>query len=142
MAGGVPKKVIDMMKGVPLLSGCNTKELREVANLGTELSVSEGKTLTKEGKVGREFFLLINGKAKCFVRDKQVATFGPGDFFGEMALIERGPRKATVVTSAPSEVLILNGAEFERLLEASPSITRKMLGAFAERERANASIRS
>ena len=141
MAGGVPKKVTDMLKAVPLLSGCNLRELREVANLGTMLEVPAAKVLTEEGAVGREFFLLIEGQAKCYVHGKLAATFGPGDFFGEMALLERGPRHATVETSKDSEILILNGAEFERLLETSPSITRKMLGTFAERERANESIR-
>lgn len=142
MPGGVPKKVVDMLKAVPLLSGCNTKELRAVANLGTMLSVEGGSTLTTQGRVGREFFLLIAGKARCSVDGKEVAAFRSGDFFGEMALLERGPRQATVVTDGSCDLLVLNGAEFERLLEASPSIARKMLAVFAQRERANASIRS
>lgn len=142
MARGVPKAVIDMLRAVPLLSACNTQELREVANLGTHLPVADGRVLIEQGRPGREFFLLTSGKASCLVDGVEVAQFGPGDFFGEMALLEHGPRHATVVAKDPAEVLVLDGREFDRLIDTSPSIARKLLKAVAERERANATIHS
>lgn len=142
MPRGVPRSVIEMLRAVPLLSACTSRELPEIANLGANVEVPDGRTLTEQGRPGREFFLLVDGKARCLVDGGQVAQFGPGDFFGEMALLERGPRQATVVADGPAQVLVLDGREFDALLEASPSIARKLLHAFAERERANTTIRS
>ncbi|MGO9658439.1 MAG: cyclic nucleotide-binding domain-containing protein [Acidimicrobiales bacterium] len=142
MARGVPKVVLEKLHAVPLLAGCNAKELRQIGNLGVRLNVADGTVLTKQGKPGREFFLLLNGAARCLVDGNVVANFGPGDFFGEMALLDHGPRHATVVAEGPIEVLILYGQEFHNLMGASPSITRKLLAALAERARANANPRS
>ncbi len=133
----VPKSVIDMLRAVPLFSECTTKELQEIANIGAEVPVSDGGKLTEEGATGREFFLMVDGKARCLIGGNQVAEFGPGDFFGEMALLEHGPRHATVVSEGPSRVLVLDAREFSTLLEKSPSISRKMLSVLAERERAD-----
>ncbi len=129
----VPKSVIDMLRAVPLFSECDAKELREIANIGAELPIADGGVLIKEGTAAREFFLMIDGKARCLIHGQEVATFGPGDFFGEMALLDHGPRHATVVSDGVSHVLVLNVREFSTLLEASPSISRKLLSALAER---------
>jgi CRP/FNR family transcriptional regulator, cyclic AMP receptor protein len=135
MARGVPKEVIDLLQAVPLFSECNKRELRQVASLGVPLQVPDGATLTEQGKPGFEFFLIMEGKARCLVDGSVVAEFGPGDFFGEMALLDHGPRHATVVADGPGEYLVLNSGEFSTLLDTSPSITRKLLTALAMRER-------
>jgi CRP/FNR family transcriptional regulator, cyclic AMP receptor protein len=142
MARGVPKAVIDMLQTVPLFSACNKKELREVAKLGVPLTVADGTVLTEQGKPGREFFLILEGKARCTIDGVEVAEFHAGDFFGEMALLDHGPRHATVIADGPAEVLVLDGREFNELLDASPSIARKILVSLAERERLNASVHS
>ena len=142
MPRGIPKSVIDMLKAVPLLSECTSAELRQIASLGSELPVADGRVLTEQGRPAREFFLLMEGKARCLINGTEVAQFGPGDFFGEMALLEHGPRHATVVADGPGQVLVLDGREFDTLLDTSPSIARKLLKALAERERANATMRS
>ena len=111
-----------------------------MAKLGVPLPVADGAVLTEQGEPGREFFLVLEGKSRCEVDGSVVAEFGPGDFFGEMALLDHGPRHATVVAEGPGEVLVLDGREFNTLLDASPTITRKLLTALAQRERANASI--
>ena len=97
---------------------------------------------TSSSKPGREFVLLLDGAARCYVDGNLVANFGPGDFFGEMALLDHGPRHATVIADGPGEVLVLYGNEFDSLLDASPSIAKKLLVALAQRARANASPRS
>ncbi len=142
MARGIPKVILEKLHAVPLFSGCNAKELRQIANLGARLTVRDGTVLTRQGKPGREFFLLLDGGARCLVDGNLVATFGPGDFFGEMALLDHGPRHATVIAEGPIEVLVLYGNEFTNLMGASPSIARKLLTALAERARANTSPNS
>jgi CRP-like cAMP-binding protein len=142
MARGVPDAVIEMLHNVPLLSTCNKKELRQIANLGAHVSVGDGAVLTRQGDPGREFFLLVHGAARCFVNGALTANFSSGDFFGEMALLDHGPRHATVITEGPTELIVLNRSEFATLLDASPSITKKLLFALAERTRSNATVHS
>jgi CRP-like cAMP-binding protein len=135
VARGVPKAVIEMLQQVPLFSACNKTELETIANLGTPLEFSDGATLTEQGKPGSEFFLVIDGKARCEIDGEKVAEFGPGDFFGEMALLDHGPRHATVTADGPAEILVLDSSEFSGLLDSSPSIARKLLAALAQRNR-------
>jgi len=131
-----------MLASVPLLSGCNKKELRQIVNLGTKVKVRDGEVLTKQGRPGREFFMVLDGKAQCLVDEAKVASFGPGDYFGEMALLDQGPRHATVIAEGPMNVLVLESREFWALLERAPSISKKLLVTLAQRERANATIHS
>ena len=135
MVRGIPKSVLDMLSAVPLFSTCTKSELRTIANLGTSVEVADGSVLIEQGKPGREFFLLVKGSARCIVDGEQVATFGAGDFFGEMALLDRRPRNATVIASSDSEVLVLSGSEFRGLLDSAPTITKKLLLAVVDRER-------
>jgi CRP-like cAMP-binding protein len=142
MTRGTPRELLEMLHGVPLLSACNKKELRQIANLGTRISVADGAVLTEQGQPGREFLLLVSGGARCLVNGSLVASFSPGDFFGEMALLDRGPRYATVVAEGQTDLIVLDGMEFSTLLDASPSITKKLLFVLAARARANATVRS
>jgi CRP-like cAMP-binding protein len=137
----VPKQVLETLARVPLFSACTKAELRSIAQLGTEVAVADGTVLTEQGKPGFEFCLVMAGKARCLVDGTQVAVFGPGDYFGEMALIDHGPRHATVIADGQLQLVVLDAREFSALLDASPSIARKLLSSFASRERANASIR-
>ena len=141
MRNPVPKNVLEELAAVPLFSACNKTELRRVARLGTEISVSDGTVLAEQGKAGFEFCLIEDGKVRCLVDGKQVATLGAGDFFGEMALIDRGPRVATVVAEGPVQLLVFDAREFGTLLDAAPAIANKVLQSFAARVRANASVR-
>jgi CRP/FNR family cyclic AMP-dependent transcriptional regulator len=142
MGRGVPKAVIEMLAAVPLLSTCNKNELRQIAGLGTKLEVRDGELLTRQGRPAREFFLVLEGQASCSVDGHEVARFGAGDYFGEMALLDGGPRHATVIAEGPMDVLVLETREFWGLLDAAPSIPKKLLVALARRERANATIHS
>jgi CRP-like cAMP-binding protein len=140
MPRGVPKAVIEMLRRVPLFSACNTTELRKIANLGTPITAADGTKLTEQGKPAFEFFLMIDGKARCEIDGRKVAEFGAGDFFGEMALLDKGPRHATITTEGPVEVLVLDSSEFAGLLDSSPTISRKLLTVLAQRERQNADV--
>jgi CRP/FNR family transcriptional regulator, cyclic AMP receptor protein len=141
MVDRIPKRVLDHLATVPLFSECNKDELRAVARLGTSLDVGDGEILIRQGKPGSEFFLLIDGRVSCLVDERPVATLTSGDFFGEMALIDNGPRHATVLADGPTRLVVFDAREFSRLLDASPSIARKLLKAFAVRWRSVASVR-
>src|SRR5579862_8377645 len=130
MLNRVPKQVIENLARVPLFSTCTKGELRQIAQLGTEVAVPDGTAVTEQGKPGFEFCLVMGGKARCLVDGTQVAVFGPGDFFGEMALLDRGPRHATVVADGTLQLLVLDSREFSALLDTAPSIAKKLLTSF------------
>ena len=135
MARGVPQRVMEMLGSVPVLSACTKDELRAIAGLGTEVGVEAGHTLTTQGATGKEFFLVLKGTARCLVDDREVARFGPGDFFGELALLSQVPRSATVVAETEMRLLVLDSREFSALLEDNPRVALKMLRRLADRIR-------
>lgn len=124
-----------LLRRVGLLSACSDKELRSVARLMTEVNADAGDVLVREGTTGREFFVIADGSAKVSVDGRKRATLGAGDFFGEMSLIDQGPRTATVTAETPMALYVLDVREFAGLLDASPSVTRKIMRALAARLR-------
>ena len=94
-----------------------------------------GKLVVEEGRIGLEFFLIVTGTASVTRSGKKVATLGPGDHFGELALLDRRPRSASVVSETDMDVLVLSQRQFNGLLESVPTIARKMLAAMANRLR-------
>jgi CRP-like cAMP-binding protein len=125
---------IDLIKGVPLFSGASKSQLAEIAAIADEVDLPAGKTLIKEGDSGREFFVLIDGTADVTQGGKQIGRMmGPGDFFGEIALVAKAPRTATVTTTSPVRALVITDRAFRQLLESSPEIAVVVLTALAER---------
>jgi CRP-like cAMP-binding protein len=118
---------------VPLFSRCSKGQLAEIAHLADELDLPHGKTLTKEGAPGREFFVILEGSAEVRRNGQLVASMRGGDFFGEVSLVADVPRTATVATTSPVRVLVLPSREFRQLLRTSPDIQGKVLQAVAER---------
>ncbi|MFY9588094.1 MAG: cyclic nucleotide-binding domain-containing protein [Actinomycetota bacterium] len=129
------RKKSDVLADVVLFSGCNSKELAQVAALATEVEIAEGKVLAHQGSPGREFYVILDGKASVSIDGSEVATLGPGDFFGEMALLDQGPRVATVKATSPMEVAVLDPREFSTLIEEHPGVARKVLKVMAQRLR-------
>ncbi|MGH2725423.1 MAG: cyclic nucleotide-binding domain-containing protein [Actinomycetota bacterium] len=125
----------EALSNVILFSGCDRKEIAQIASLATEIDVPAGQVLAKEGEPGREFYVILDGKAGVEIAGKQVATLGPGDFFGEMALLDQGPRAATVKADTEMEVAVLDPREFVSLIEAHPAVARKVLKVMAGRLR-------
>jgi CRP-like cAMP-binding protein len=122
-----------LIKNVPLFSRLSTKCLREVAGLADEMDLPEGKTLTTEGERGREFFVLLEGSAEVRQKGKQVRTLGRGDFLGEISLVTKLPRTATVTTTSPVRALVITDRDFATLLKRSPQIGQGVLEALGER---------
>lgn len=124
---------VDLIRGVPLFARCTRGEIAEVAKIADEVEVPEGKELTREGDRGREFFVLLEGSAVVRRGGRKVNVLGPGDFFGEIALVSRSPRTATVTTTVPARLLVITDGSFRSLLDHSPRIQLRVLEALADR---------
>ena len=132
MRAGKSSKV-DLIKHVPLFSKLSTKGLQAVASVADEMDFPEGKTLTKEGAPGREFFVLLDGTAEVTQAEKPIRSLGPGDFLGEISLVTKAPRSATVKTTSPVRALVITDRDFSALLKRSPEIGQGVLEALGER---------
>jgi CRP/FNR family transcriptional regulator, cyclic AMP receptor protein len=124
---------LERLSGVRLFADLDRHELEAVASLGTEVSVEAGRELARQGDPASEAFLVLDGSATCTRDGHVVATFGPGDFFGEMALLVHGVRTATVVADTDMSVRAFHKSEFDELLDRSPKVAVKILRTTAER---------
>jgi CRP-like cAMP-binding protein len=132
MRAGKDRK-IDLIKKVPLFSKLSASALKEVASVADEIDLPEGKALTKEGERGREFFVLLEGNAEVRQKGARITTLGAGDFLGEIALVTKLPRTATVTTTSPVRALVITDRAFAMLLKQSPQIGQGVLEALGER---------
>ena len=124
---------IEALKRAPLFEGLSKKELTELARVTEDLMVGPGTVLCREGRVGREFFVIIDGAAEVTTGGKSLGTRSGGDFVGEIALLSTKKRTATVTATSPLRCFILRQEDFRRVLEANPSVQRKVMQALAER---------
>jgi CRP-like cAMP-binding protein len=124
---------VDLIKRVPLFSKLSRSKLNEVASIADEIDLPRGKELTREGERGREFFVLIEGEAEVRKSGRRVNTLGPGDFLGEISLVTKVPRTATVTTNEPTRALVITDRAFAQLLRDSPQISQGVLEAMGER---------
>jgi CRP-like cAMP-binding protein len=126
---------LEHLAHVRLFSALNKKELRLVGRASDEVQVRAGRVLVEEGAVGHEFFLILDGQAVVRRGGRRVAMLGPGQYFGEMALLDRGPRTASVVADTDMNLLVLGQREFTGLLDQVPPLCYKLLAAMAARLR-------
>jgi CRP/FNR family cyclic AMP-dependent transcriptional regulator len=124
---------VDALKRATLFEGLAKKDLVELARQAEDVDVPAGKALTKEGQSGSEFFVILDGEAEVTQKGKRIRTLGPGDFFGEIALLEAGPRTATVTATTPLRFFVLTQTNFHYLLDKHPTVERKILRALARR---------
>lgn len=125
----------ERLSHVQLFSACNGRELSRIAQLAEEVEVPAGRVLMRQGDPGREAFVISDGRAKATIRGKKGALLGPGDCFGEMALLDDAPRTATVTAETDMQLVVLGSREFSTLIEEVPAIGRRVLAAVAERVR-------
>jgi CRP/FNR family transcriptional regulator, cyclic AMP receptor protein len=116
---------------VPLFSALSNKDLAKVAKASDEVSIPAGKVLMEQGQTGREAFVILEGEATVKRNNRKVATLGPGACFGELALLDRGPRTATVEAATDLKVLVLGQREFSGVIDEVPGIAHKMLASLA-----------
>lgn len=117
----------DTLPTIELFSELSKKELKNIAALMTPIQVKMGRVLTKEGDPGREFMIIIEGTATVKRKGRVLARLGPGDFFGELAIVAGVPRTATVIADTDMVIETLNRREFTSLLDQSPRIAKKVL---------------
>jgi CRP-like cAMP-binding protein len=123
----------ELIRKVPLFSRCSRAELKEIAKLADEIDLRQGKEMTREGAPGREFFVLLEGTADVRKKGRKINTLGAGDFFGEISLVSRQPRTATVTATSPVRALVVTDYSFRHLLDESSQIKTKVMEALAER---------
>jgi CRP/FNR family transcriptional regulator, cyclic AMP receptor protein len=124
-----------MLGKVRLFSNCNKRELARIAALTDEVDVPEDKVIVRQGDPGRECFVIAEGKARATIRGKGSQPLGPGSFFGEMSLLDQGPRSATVTAETDMHLLVLGSREFSSLVNEVPTVAVRMMRGLAERLR-------
>lgn len=124
---------VELLKRVPLFADCSKSELRALARSTDEIDLREGTVMTREGRPGREFFVLIEGTARVTKDGQKVAELKGGDWFGEIALITNRPRTATVTATSAVDVLVLTDRRFRTVVETMPTIALKVLSSVGER---------
>jgi len=123
----------ELLSRVPLFSGLSKKDLRQVSRLTTRLTVPAGRELVRQGGLGREFFIVLEGAVNVVIDGEVIAECGSGDFFGEIALLEGQPRNATVVATDDVVIDVIGRAELSSLLADRPEIDKKIRAAMAQR---------
>jgi CRP/FNR family cyclic AMP-dependent transcriptional regulator len=126
---------IERLSHVQLFSACSKRDLSRIAALADEVEVPAGRVLMRQGDPGREAFVIADGRAKATIRGKRSAKLGPGDCFGEMALLHSAPRSATVTAESGMRLFVLGSREFSELIETVPGVGRRVMAALAERLR-------
>jgi CRP-like cAMP-binding protein len=125
---------VDVLSRAPLFRELSRSELGELAKASEDLEVAEGKVLTREGDLGREFFVIVEGDVSVTKGGTEIRRLGPGDFFGEIALVYESPRRtATVTAASPLRFFVLTRQSFRSLLEKQPEIEEKVMAALEER---------
>jgi CRP/FNR family transcriptional regulator, cyclic AMP receptor protein len=126
---------LELLGNVRLFSTCNKRELARIASLVDEVEAPKVKVLVRQGDTGQECFVISEGKAKATIRGRGSAVLGPGSFFGEMSLLDRGPRSATVTAETDMRLLVLGSREFSSLINEVPVVAVRIMQGLAERLR-------
>jgi CRP/FNR family cyclic AMP-dependent transcriptional regulator len=129
------EQYLEHLASVPLFRGLTNKELRDIARATVELDIEEGKEFVTQGDVGREAFIIVKGTAEAIRNGKKIGELGPGACVGELALLDHGPRTASVIAATPLTVLVLSPREFNGVLDEVPTLNHKLLEALAGRVR-------
>ncbi len=127
---------IERLRRVPLFAGCTDKQLQFIAGRVDELDLPAGTVLCREGQSGGDFFVLLSGRAEVSAGGKQLKDLGEGEFFGEIALLDNGPRTASVIVTEPARALVLGPSQFRDVLHQNAEIAVSMLYAVVQRLRA------
>jgi CRP-like cAMP-binding protein len=124
---------VELIRGLPLFELCSKRELRRIAALADERELEAGSELIREGEPGSEFYVVVEGEVDVRRRGRRVARLGAGSFVGEIALLSRSPRTATVVAATPLHVLSISGRDFVALLDSLPELWLKVARTLADR---------
>jgi CRP-like cAMP-binding protein len=132
---------VDALSKVPLFATLSKHELEFVASRADEVDAPEGKFLTTQGEPGDTFYVLLDGEARVDIDGNLRRTLVPGDFFGEISMLDRGLGTATITTTKPSRLLVMSHAQFRDAIKANDALLIKVLAAMGERLRADLAVR-
>lgn len=124
---------VDLLRGLPLFELCSKRDLRRIAAIAVEREVDEGSDLIREGEPADEFYVVVEGEVEIRRRSRRVTRLGHGSFVGEIALLSRSPRTATVTATTPLRVLAISGRDFVALLDTLPELWLKVARTLADR---------
>jgi CRP/FNR family transcriptional regulator, cyclic AMP receptor protein len=124
---------VEALKRAPLFEDLSKNELGELARVTEDLEIGAGQVLCKEGDIGQEFFVIVEGETEITSSGKRVAARGGGDFVGEIALLEDTTRTATVTAKTPLRVFVLTRQDFRHLVHENPTVEQKVMRALARR---------
>jgi CRP/FNR family cyclic AMP-dependent transcriptional regulator len=125
----------EILRSVPLFARQGERGIDEIARLGRVVDVPAGRRLTTQGEPGDEFFVIVDGGVRIERNGRLLRTLGPGEFLGEIAVLDGGPRTATATTESNARLIVISGPEFGVLLERFPEIQSAVIRALAERIR-------
>jgi len=125
----------DQLSRIPLFAGCSDRDLEHLAHAADRIRLPEGTLLTRQGDIGREAFVILTGSAAVDRDGERVAEIGPGDVVGELALLDGGPRSATVTATSDIEALVLTRPAFTAVLDEIPTLAHRLLVTLARRLR-------
>jgi CRP/FNR family cyclic AMP-dependent transcriptional regulator len=123
----------ELIRSIPLFAECTEHELARVSSIADEIDLGAGRQLAKESSPGQEFVVIVEGTAEVRQGDDVINTMGPGQFFGEIAIVTGQPRTASVIASSPVHALVIESHAFQRLLAEAPDIRTKVERAAWER---------
>jgi CRP-like cAMP-binding protein len=122
---------IEHLAAVPLFEGCSRRELQSIAKAGDEVTMTAGTVVVEQGQLGREAFIVLDGRVIVKRGGKKVAQLGAGAVVGELSLLDHGPRTATVICETDCNLYVIDQRHFRGVIEQSPSIAMKLLGTLA-----------
>jgi CRP-like cAMP-binding protein len=126
---------LDLLHRIPLFAGLGKREVERLGMLAEEVFVPGGKVLMRQGDHGDDMMIIVAGKVAVERDGERVNTLGPGDWFGEIALIGSGPRTATVTADGPAQLLVINHRDFHSVMEEFPEVAAQVLTTLAHRIR-------
>jgi CRP-like cAMP-binding protein len=126
---------IERLQEIPMFQACTRRQLVALARITDVIEAPASRVLARAGEPGQEFFMIVDGTARVDVNPKKQIRLGPGAFFGEMSLLDGGPRSATVVAETPVRLLVINRRNFSTLLTDFPDLTLSLLAVLSKRVR-------
>jgi len=123
------------LEEVELFGGCSQRQLRAIAKISEIVEVPAGTVLARAGEPGDEFYLILDGSARVEVSPRKRGRLAPGHYFGEMSLLDGGPRSASVIAETPLRLLVIKRRDFATLLREAPELTQSILATLSRRVR-------
>lgn len=126
---------LDLLQRIPLFGSLDRRGLERLGMLADEVDVPAAKVLMRQGEIGSDMMVVVRGSVAVERDGSRLNTLGPGDFFGEIALVDGGPRTATITTEEPTTLLVVTHRDFHSMMEEFPEVADQVLNALANRVR-------